>query len=55
MHILNVRKHTQGTYTLTIDNVIYLLYDVSSLSFDITGLAAGFARDVQEYNSFCMP
>lgn len=40
---------------LSIDNVIYPLYDVASLSFDVTGLAVSFAKDVQEYNNFCMP
>lgn len=55
VHILNVRKHTQCTCTLTAGNVIYPLYDVASLSFDVTGLAVRFAKNVQEYNNFCMP
>lgn len=54
-HLLNVCKHTQCTYTLSIDNVIYPLCDVASLSFDVTGLAIGFTKGVQEYNNFCMP
>lgn len=45
----------QCTCTLSIDYVIYPLYDVASLSFDVTGLALSFAKDVQGYNNFCMP
>ena len=55
VRILNVCKHTQCTYTLSIDDVIYPLYDVASLSFDVNGLALSFAKDVQGYNNFCMP
>lgn len=36
-------------------NVIYLLYDVVPLSFDVTRLAVNFAKYVQENNNFCMP